>query len=267
MVREAAALIRARWLTIASYRLQLVFSTAGLVVSIIPVYFISRALQPMMANAIKTEGQEYFAFLVVGLISMAFINTATGALHSTFSSDISSGALEAVLATPVSMPALLLGMLGQAFSWTALRAIMTMTGAALLGAQIVWSHALTATAVLMLTVLAYVGLGILCAAFVVAFRTTGPFPTAVVAASMFLGGVYYPTSVIPSWLSAISAAVPLTYGLRALRRTLINGASVWEISSDIGMLLGFVVVLLAISTAVFAWSLRYARHAGTLSQY
>jgi ABC-2 type transport system permease protein len=266
-VREAAALIRARWLTIASYRMQMVFSIAGLVVSILPVYFISRALQPVMAKSIRAEGQEYFAFLVIGLITMAFINTATSALHSTFSADIASGALEAVLATPVSMPALLAGMLGQAFAWTGMRAVMTMAGAALLGAQIVWSHALTAVVVLLLTALAYVAVGILCAAFVVAFRTTGPLPTAVVAASMLLGGVYYPTSVIPSWLATVSSLVPLTYGLRALRRTFINGASIVDIGPDIGILIAFIVLLFAISLTVFSWSLRYARHAGTLAQY
>ena len=40
-MREAMALIRVRWLTIVSYRTQTLMSFAGLLVSVVPVYFIS----------------------------------------------------------------------------------------------------------------------------------------------------------------------------------------------------------------------------------
>ena len=187
-MREALALIRARWLTLGSYRAQLVFSTFGLFVSVIPIYFVSRALQPMMASSISNQGQQYFAFLVVGLISFAFINTATGALHAAFSSDIGNGSLEAVLATPITIPSLIVGMLGQAFTWTVPRTTLLLVGATLLGAKIVWAKALLAALILSLTVMAYIPLGVIAAALVLAFRTTGPLPTAITGLSMFLGG-------------------------------------------------------------------------------
>ena len=38
-----------------------------------------------------------------------------------------------------------------------------------------------------------------------------------------LGGVYYSTSVIPEVVRPLASVVPLTYGLRALRRTLLSG--------------------------------------------
>lgn len=266
-MREAMALIRVRWLTILSYRLQMVFAFGGLLVAVVPVYFISRALQPVMGKAISTEGQQYFAFVVVGLISFAFINTATGALHGAFSSDISSGSLEAMLATPISLPALLGGMLGQAFTWTVLRMGVLLTGASLFGAQIVWSKGVIAAAILLLLILAYVPIGIIGAGLVVAFRTTGPFPAVVLGASMMLGGVYYPTSVIPSWLASASQLVPLSYGLRALRRVLIDGAPVTAVAGDLAMLCVFAAVLFTAALTFFSWSLWHARRNGTLAQY
>ena len=266
-MREAMALIRARWLTISSYRAQLIFSIFGLFVSVIPIYFISHALQPVMASKIQNQGQEYFAFLVVGLVSFAFINTATGALHASFSSDISNGSLEAVLATPISIPSLIAGMLGQAFAWTVLRTTLLLVGATLLGAQIVWGKALIAALILTLIVMAYIPLGIIAAALVLAFRTTGPLPTAITALSMFLGGVYYPTSAIPSWLAYVSKAVPLTYGLRALRRTFIDGAPVAASAGDLAALSGIAIVLAAVSLVTFSMAWTYARRAGTLAQY
>ena len=266
-MREALALIRVRWLTILSYRTQTVFSVLGLLLSVVPVYFVSRALQPVMANSIRNEGQEYFAFIVVGLIAFAFMNTATGALHASFSSDISSGALEAMMATTIRMPSLLAGMLGQALTWTTLRMGTLLVGAAILGAQVVWSKAFVAAAILALLILAYIPLGIVGAALIIAFRTTGPYPTAVVAASMLLGGVYYPTSSIPSWLGFASQIVPLTYGLRALRRVFIDNAPFSAVAGDVMVLSVFAVVLMAASMVAFSWALRHARQAGTLSQY
>lgn len=266
-MREAVALMRARWLTIASYRMQTVFSFLGLLVSVVPIYFISRALQPMMASSIQNQGGQYFAFVVLGLISYAFINTATSALHTTFSSDISNGSLEAVLATPISMPALLAGMFGQAFLWTLLRSSMVLSGAALLGAEILWSRILVAALVLALTVLPYIAIGVMLAALVLAFRTTGPLPTAVTAVSMLLGGVYYPTSSIPSWLAHLSNGIPLTYGLRALRRAFLDGAPLSAVAGDLAMLCAFAVVLFAVALFAFSMAWTYARRAGTLAQY
>jgi ABC-2 type transport system permease protein len=266
-MREAMALIRARWLTIASYRMQTVFSFLGLIVSVIPIYFVSKALQPMMASSIQNQGGQYFAFVVLGLVSYAFINTATGALHASFSADISNGSLEAVLATPISIPALLLGMLGQAFIWTILRTAMVLLGATMLGAQIVWSKGLVALLVLSLTVLTYVPLGIIAAALVLAFRTTGPLPTAITGLSMLLGGVYYPTTAIPSWLAHASKGVPLTYGLRALRRTFLDGAPISAIAGDLAVLCGFTIILFAVALVAFSMAWTYARRAGTLAQY
>ena len=266
-MREALALIRARWLTIASYRMQTVFSFIGLLVSVVPIYFISRALQPMMASSIENQGGQYFAFVVLGLMSYALINTATSALHTSFSSDISNGSLEAVLATPISIPALLAGMLGQAFIWTLLRISMVLTGAAVLGAEVVWSKGLVALLVLSLTVLTYIPLGIILAAMVLAFRTTGPLPTAITGISMLFGGVYYPTSSIPSWLAHLSSAVPLTYGLRALRRAFLDGAPLSAVAGDLAILCGFALVLFAVALFAFALAWNYARRAGTLAQY
>src|SRR6185295_1708273 len=128
------------------------------------------------------------------------------------------------LATPTSFVTLLAGMTGQAFSMTSIRALVALLFATAFGAHVIWSAAPSALLVLLLIVLSYLPFGIMAASLVLAFRTTGPFPSGLLAVSGLLGGVYYPTQVIPSWLQQVSVFVPLTYGLRALRRSLLDGA-------------------------------------------
>jgi ABC-2 type transport system permease protein len=266
-LRKTLAIIRASWLTALSYRVDTFFSFAGLIVAVVPLYFVSGALQPMMAGTIKAEAPEYFGFLIVGIISYTFIQTAVGALPGALSGEISTGSFEALMSTPTPLVSLLAGMVGQPFSMTALRAVMLVLCAALFGAHVVWTSGAIAILIVFLIVLSYLPFGIMAGALILAFRTTGPFPTAILTLSALLGGVYYPTHVIPSWLNGVSVVVPLTYGLRSLRRTLLDGAPLWMSAGDLTVLASSTIVLAAISLVAFSWALRYAKRAGTLAQY
>jgi ABC-type multidrug transport system permease subunit len=79
--------------------------------------------------------------------------------------------------------------------------------------------------------------------------------------------VYYPTQVIPSWLHAVSTALPLTYGLRALRRVVLEGASLRAVAPELGILLALAALLGASSAVAFARAMRDARRRGSLGQY
>jgi len=115
--------------------------------------------------------------------------------------------------------------------------------------------------------LAHLPFGLFGAALVLWFRTTGPLPKGVLAASGLLGGVYYPTQVIPAWLHTASAGLPLTYGLRSLRRVLLDGAPFSAVAGDLAILAAFATVLLALGAWTFDRALRDARRTGTLAQY
>ncbi len=266
-MRKALAITRANWLTALSYRMDTFFSLLGMFAGIIPLYFISRALQPLMAGSIRAESPEYFGFLVVGLLTFGFIQTSVGALHTTLSTEISTGSFEALLGTPTPLPVLLTGMIGQAFSMTAVRSMLFILFAWVLGAHVVWKALLASSFILLLITVSYIPFGVIAAALILAFRTTGPFPTGILVLSSLLGGVYYPTQVIPSWLERCSTFVPLTYGLRSLRRSLLEGAPIASSAYDLAIVAGCTVVMGAVSMVMFVWALRYAKHAGTLAQY
>lgn len=266
-MRVIGAMLRASWLSATSYRLGMVFSLAALLFTVVPVYFVSRALQPLAAGAIRNEGGQYFAFLVVGLATFTFVTVAITAIPGSFGSGISSGSLEAVLSTPAPLTAVIAGMGSYGFMWSGVKGLLLLGAAWLLGAPVAWVQLPLGAVILALIVLAYIPVGLIGASLILAFRTTGPLLQGVLVASSFLGGVYYPTKVIPSWIQHLSAVIPLTYGLRALRRVLLERASLVAVLPDVLILTGFVVVLLALSSLALAAALRYARRAGTLAQY
>lgn len=266
-MREMLALIRAQWMAALTYRLRLLLSLGGVVVGVVPVFFIAEALQPVVGPVLVGQGAQLFAFLVVGTAAMMLIATALGTLPAAIGSGISTGVWEAQLGTPARVWGLLSGLAAYELLWTLAKALVLLLAAWILGAQIEWGGLLLATGVLLLIVLAYLPIGILAGAAVLAFRTRTPLPQVVLVASVFLGGVYYPTQVIPGWLQGLSAWIPLTYGLRAMRRALLEGWSFRQILPDVEMLILFDAVLLMLAAALFAWALEYARRTGTLTQY
>ena len=266
-MREIRALIRVSWQMALSYRVSVVLSLVALLFSVVPIYYVARALQPELAPHIANQGGEYFAFLLVGLIGLWFISAAVNLVPHIFSSGIANGTLEALLATRTSLPQLLAGLIGYGFIWTGARSLLLLAAGIALGIHIAWGSALLSLVVLALLTLAYLAFGLMMAALVLAFRTTGPLPQAILVLSGLLGGVYYPTNIIPSWIQQLSAAIPLTYGLRAIRQTLLDGRSLAYVSADVVTLLGFVILLLAVSLFAVAAALQYARRTGTLAQY
>lgn len=265
--RTIAAFIRVGWLNATSYRISMVFSLLGVVAAVVPVYFIARALQPVMGGVIQGEGQQYFAFVLVGALTFSFIPLAVRGLPDAISSSINNGTMEAVLGTPTRMPVMLFGMMGYAVIWTLLRATLTLLAGWILGASIAWHQVPTAVFILALIIAAYVPIGLLAAAAYLAFRTSGPIANGTMILSTLLGGVYYPAKIVPSWLQSISDFIPLTYGLRALRGVLLENASLLTVAADLGILLVMIVFLLTAGCLIFGTAMRYARRTGTLGYY
>jgi ABC-2 type transport system permease protein len=242
-------------------------SMVGLMFVLLPLYFISNALQPMMQHTIAAEAKQYFGFVILGALAFSLASACTTSLPSALDGAIGRGTLEAILGTPARLTAVCAGLMGYGVIWALIRAAILVAVAMMLGATVVWHSVPAGLAVLGLTMLSYIGLGLVFSALVLMFRTTGPAPTVVLTASMFLGGVYYPTSVIPSWVRDVSAFLPLTYGLRAMRHIVLRGDSIAAVGTDVITLGGMTAISLALGVGLFYVALQRARRTGNLSTY
>src|SRR5262245_50623748 len=159
-MRETRALLRAGWLVALSYRLNLLFSVLGLVLVLVPVYFVAHALQPLAARSIAEEGGEYFGFVVIGLAVLTIVTTSLNALPGAIGGAISSGTFEAMLATPARLPNLLAGMISYDMSWSSVRALLMLLTALVLGTTMQLGGIPLALGGLGLTLLGYFGLAL-----------------------------------------------------------------------------------------------------------
>lgn len=265
--RAVIALMQAAFLTAKSYRLRFVQSLLTSLVTIIPVFFVSRALQPMMGPTITGEGRDFFAFLVVGFVVMSFVVICVDALPSQVGGDINNGFFEALLGAPVGTPTIVLGLVAYPVLFTVVRGTLMLCLAALLGVHMAVARLPEVLLIVSLLAVAHFGVALIATGMMVAFRTTLSIPQIVITASGFLGGVYWPTRVIPSWVYSVSEFVPLTYGLRALRQAVLEGRTLTQVGQDVLTLAAFAGCLMSLGILAMSLALAYARRRGTLSQY
>ena len=270
-MRSALALIRANFLTAASYRLAWIMSVAGLAFQIVPTYYIGKTLDPYLGSAIKGEGSNYFGFLVMGTVGYLLLSAAVDSLPRALERGINTGTLELIFSTPSSVPSLLVGLTGYELLWATARCLVVLGAAAVFGFHPHWLRFGQAAVILVLVIATYFGIGMIAGALIIAYRRTGQLQQAVIVGSAMLGGVMYPTKLVtqavPQWVSRLSDVVPMTYGIRAVRRITIDDWPLRAVLADVGMLSMFCVAFLTLGSLAMTHALRRARAEGTLSQY
>jgi len=263
----AIALTRASWRTAKSYRVSFAMSFVSLAVTIVPVYFVANALQPFMASVIAEEGREYFGFVLLGTALLTLIAPALSSFSSAVSGGLSSGFFEALLVTPTSLPAILAGQTGYPLLWALARVVLLVGAGTALGVNVHWLRLPEALLITAIVLSAYAGVGFLAAAFVVSFRTNLAIPQAALVLSTLLGGVYFPTSVLPPIVAPFSEWLPLTPALRALRQTLLLGFPVSAVFRELLQLVGLAAACVVAGVIALRWAFGYARRSGSLAQY
>jgi ABC-2 type transport system permease protein len=264
---KIAEMVRASFMIAKSYKINLIFSIIALFFTTIPFYFVARALQPTMGKVIQEQGGDYFGFIILGLISVSLLTTALTGVYNSVSGSVTSGWLEAQLGTSTSIPVLVVGMAAYDFIWTLVRVSILLVYGRILGVDVHWSGLLLGVPVLFLLCIAYFGLGLVLASMFLAFRTIGPAQSVIVTASTLLGGVYYPTNIIPGWIHSFSIVIPMTYGLRAVRKLVLDGAPFVTVVQDVMTMGAIAAICLAIGALSFRTAFNYSRQRGTLSLY
>jgi ABC-2 type transport system permease protein len=106
--------------------------------------------------------------------------------------------------------------------------------------------------------------GVLAGALVLVFKRGALLSGLIVYAMTLLSGSVFPISVLPDRLETIGSILPTRFAFDGARAALFEGTG---LQTDVVALLLWAIVLLPLSLVAFALGLRYAKQAGTLSQY
>jgi len=179
-------------------------------------------------------------------------------------SDRWQGVLEWALATPVGLPAVLLGRIGgiMLFSLVGFFEVWGV-GELVFGVGIPLDHPLELALTLLATVFAMSGTAVAFAALFVLTRNAITFMNSASFPFYVLGGVFVPIAILPGWIQPLSSAVFMSWSADLLRASL-KPEHVHDFWGRLGMVMLLGAISFAVGRAVLNLVLRRMRVTGEL---
>lgn len=210
-------------------------------------------VQPL---AVQTQGvvsgkPSYFDFIAPGIMAMTVMMSVMTGLPVAISQEKEIGTMDGMMVAPVNRLSILLGKTIAQTGRGLIQGVIILALAIGIFGVAIQGSILLVFALLLLGVFSFVGLGIVVTSFTKDQETAQMLMMTLMFPMMFLGGVFFPIQQMPWYMQDISKALPLTYASDALRKVMVLGAGIPQISTDLIVLIAFGVVMIAIALPVF----------------
>jgi ABC-2 type transport system permease protein len=205
----------------------------------------------VQTQGIVSGNPTYFDFIAPGIMAMTVMMSVMTGLPVAISQEKEIGTMDGMMVAPINRLSIILGKtLGQTARGLIQGVIILLLAVGLFGVTIQGSILLV-FGMLLLGVFSFVGLGIVITSFTKDQETAQMLMMTLMFPMMFLSGVFFPIQQMPWYMQDISKFLPLTYASEALRKVMVLGAGIPQISSELIILIIFGAVMIAIAVPVF----------------
>lgn len=190
---------------------------------------------------------DFYGPVFIGIFLFVFVFITSG---MSLVNERSAGTMSRFLATPVK-PVEVLGGYTLGFGTLALvqSAIIVLIALTLIGFPCEGNVALVVLTAVSLAIVS-VTLGLLVSGLASSAFQVIQLMLLFVVPQILLSGLF-DLSAAPEWLRAISACLPLTYGVDALRAIMLRGADVIQIGPDLAVVWGFAIAFFVLASVGF----------------
>lgn len=264
-LRNLFAFLKRDFLINASYKFSFLFDLGSIFFSVLTFFFIAELFGEKATEYLSNYGGDYFSFVLIGIAFSGYMSAAMGSFTETIAQEQSYGTLEAIILSPTKISTVLICSSIWKFIFTSFRVIVYLIlGWLFFGFDLSKVNLSASLIILLLTVISFSSLGILSASFVLVFKRGDPINWLFNGVSRFLSGVYFPIVILPVWLQKISYFIPLTYALEGMRKSLILGSPLKELSPQILALSILSFTFFPLSIFSFKLALKKAKKNGSL---
>jgi ABC-2 type transport system permease protein len=249
-----------------SYRMNFLLSVISILLILTTLYFIAQLFAGHVGVA-DAQWRDPLAAWITGLAVLNYFMTSFSSLANAIRAEQAQGTLESVLLTPIGIPTLIVSSSAWDFVQATFYSTLYLFFGWLFFGVTYRGNYLLALLILLLTTLVLASLGILSASFAIVFKRGDPFGAFLGISSAIFSGIFFPAQMLPARFRLVSRFLPVTYGLDAIRRVLIQGQGWADIYPPVATLVIFFGVLFPLSLWVFARAVRRAKREGSLIQY
>jgi ABC-2 type transport system permease protein len=269
-LRALSAIVRKDWKQYWRYPLNAVSSIFQPVIWLTPVYFMGQAfsLNGQAQGFAQYAGTaDFMSFILLGTVLTNFINAVFWGMGFSLKEDMGAGVMESNWLMPI--PRLLIP-IGHSFTnltVTAVTSSVMLVVASFLFGFRVTGDVLNAFLPVIPMLLGLYGFGFAFAALVLIMREANTMVDMSSFLIQIFSGTNFPVGSLPKWLLPISLALPLTYGLDAVRGYLLKTPTILPLYWELVLLVIFMLVMLWLGTWAFKTLERRVRQLGTLGQH
>jgi ABC-2 type transport system permease protein len=217
---------------------------------------ITTATSLVTPYAVESKGivpgePNYFQFVAPGIIAMVVMMALMTGLPHAISYEKDIGTLDGMLAAPINRLSIILGKVMAQTVRGMIQGFIILLLAVVLFGVIIEGNIVLVIFLILLTVFSFVGLGILITSFTENEETATMVMMTLMFPMMFLSGVFFPLQQMPWYMQDIAHFLPLTYATTALRKVMVLGANISAVGTEVLILVGFGIALLAIAVPMF----------------
>jgi ABC-2 type transport system permease protein len=260
----ALAVVKRDILVFRSYRLRFVGTTVSGFASVAVFYYVSRLVnvQPFR------DHDAYFAYAVVGLVTMQVLFATVGALPGRVRQELVAGTFERFVVSPFGATAGVVSMAIFPFILSLTTAAITISFAAVVfGMPLRWDTAPLAIPVAVAGCLAFAPFALIGAGLVVLVKQAQSGLNFVVTGISFIAGFIFPVALLPGWIRWTSEVQPFTPTVQLLRNSLAGTPMGGSLSLALLKIGVAAAVLLPVSIWLLAVGIRASQRQGTVIEY
>ena len=203
----------------------------------------------VQSQGVVPGNPSYFDFIAPGIMAMTVMMVLWQVCRCDFKKRI--GTMDGMMVAPVNRLSILLGKTIAQTAWGLIQGTIILALAIGIFGVAIQGNILLVFALLLLGVFSFVGLGIVITSFTKDQETAQMLMMTLMFPMMFLSGVFFPIQQMPAFMQTISQFLPLTYASNALRKVMVLGAGIPQISTELIILVVFGIVMIAIALPVF----------------
>lgn len=258
------AFIRKDFVIESSYKTAFFISLVNSCIPVLSFFFVGRLIRE---NDLIPVGS-YFEFALVGVVFSSYFISSVTVFSSVMRRAQMSGCLEAILSSQTGPKTVVLYSSFYSFASASVQVFLAVTiGVVFFKFDYTHINVFSTLVVLMLSLIIFISLGIIAAASTIVFKQGEPFGWVMGTVSSFLGGAYFPVSIMPEWLRVMSKFIPVSYVLDALRLSIIRGTGLSGMPQQVIVLAMMALAFLPFSLYIFHRSVEKGKRDGTLMFY
>jgi ABC-2 type transport system permease protein len=219
---------------------------------------VSSLVQPLLFlivlgggfSFVRFGNVNYQTFLFPGIVAMSLVGISIASGVSVIW-DREFGFLKEILVAPISRTSIFIGKALGGCTTALIQGIIILSLSFIIGVPITPNSFLLSIFLMIVISLGLVSIGLIIASLIETFESFGMIMNFIIFPLIFLSGAFFPLQEAPEWLKIISFANPLTYGVEAIRYTIIGFSSI-PFSLSLTIIIAFSLVMILLGGIAFS---------------